>query len=131
MKKIKILVVEDEKPLLKAIETKLEKMGLSVKMARSAEDGLKCLRKIKTIHAIWLDHYLLGKKTGIDLVAECKNDPKLKNIPIFVVSNTASSDKVHEYLDFKGVKYYIKAENKLEDIINNIKDYLNNKNNLK
>lgn len=131
MKKIKILVVEDEKPLLKAIETKLEKMGLSVKVARSAEDGLKCLKKIKIIHAIWLDHYLLGKKTGIDLVTECKNDPKLKNIPIFVVSNTASSDKVHEYLDFKGVKYYIKAENKLEDIINNIKDYLNNKNNLK
>ncbi len=116
-----ILVVEDERPLLEAIRVKLELGGFNVVTARSVEEAFNHIEDIK-IDAVWLDHYLLGKDSGIDFVVRCKEtNSKYKNIPIFVVSNTASPDKVKTYIQLGVSNYYTKAEKRLEDIINDIK----------
>lgn len=120
-----ILILEDEKPLLAAIKKKLEDEGFSTVSARSVEQALDYLDQLEKIDAIWLDHYLLGKEDGLDLVAKLKEDgSKWKDLPVFVVSNTASADKVKTYLELGVEKYYTKADNKLEDIINSIKKSL-------
>ena len=120
-----VLVVEDERPLVEVIRTKLEKNGFEVVTARTAEQALNYLEDIERIDLIWLDHYLLGKEDGLDFIAKCKEDGSpCKNIPIFVVSNTASADKVQSYLRLGAIKYYIKADKRLDGIIEDIKDYL-------
>lgn len=117
-----ILVVEDERPLLEVIKTKLEKSGFSVVTARTVKQAENYLSDIKQISAVWLDHYLLGKESGLDLVAKCKAEhSKCRQIPIFVVSNTAGAEKVQEYLNLGVNKYYVKAEKRLDEIIDNIK----------
>jgi DNA-binding response OmpR family regulator len=117
-----ILVVEDEKPLLEAIKMKLEKHGFSVVTARSCEQAKNHILDIKKIDAIWVDHYLLGKENGLDFIFWCKTEMKnFKKTPIFVVSNTASSDKVKQYMMLGVKKYYVKAEKQLGDIIEEIK----------
>ncbi len=122
-----ILVVEDERPLLEAIKIKLEKSGFTVVTARSVEQTLDYLNEIHTVDAVWLDHYLLGKENGLDFVTKLKSqDGKWSNIPIFVVSNTATEDKVQAYIRFGVNKYYTKADHKLEEIINDIKSFLEN-----
>ncbi|NMC51841.1 response regulator [Candidatus Kuenenbacteria bacterium] len=126
-RKKNILVVEDEKPLQDAIRIKLEKSGFAVVTARTVEQALNYLKDIKEIDVIWLDHYLLGKEDGLDFVAEAKNRSQWKDIPIFVVSNTASADKVRSYLELGINKYYIKSEKRLDEIISDINDYLANK----
>ena len=94
-----ILVVEDEKPLQDVIRAKIETCGCAVVTARSVEQAKDYLEQGMKIDAIWLDHYLLGKETGLDLVIKMKAEgSKWKSIPIFVVSNTASEDKVKHYL---------------------------------
>jgi DNA-binding response OmpR family regulator len=67
-----ILVIEDERPLVKAIEAKLEKSGFDVVTARTVKQGLAYIDEIDSIDAVWLDHYLLGEETGLDFVAEMK-----------------------------------------------------------
>ncbi|MDP1689947.1 MAG: hypothetical protein Q8L52_01965, partial [bacterium] len=67
-----ILVIEDERPLVAAIKTKLDNAGLDVITARTIEQGLHYLEDVGTIDAIWLDHYLLGRETGLDFVAKLK-----------------------------------------------------------
>lgn len=119
-----ILVVEDEKPLLEAIRLKLEKSGLAVISTRTAEQAWNYLNDLKNIDVIWLDHYLLGTENGLDLVDRVKNNKIFKNIPIFVVSNTASTEKVQTYLNFGVNKYYTKSNYRLDQIIGDIKDYL-------
>jgi len=119
-----ILVVEDEKSLIDAISTKLEKNEFTVLKARTYEEEMFELRKNNNIGVIWLDHYLMGKKDGLDIITECKKDKSIySGIPIFVVSNTASSDKIEKYLELGAVKYYVKAEKRLEDIIKEINKY--------
>lgn len=120
-----VLVVEDERPLLEAIKIKLENSGFEVVTARSVEQALNHIEDVDNIDAIWLDHYLLGKENGLDFVAKCKaDDSKCVSIPIFVVSNTASSDKVQAYMQLGVNKYYVKAEKRLDEIIADMNDEL-------
>jgi DNA-binding response OmpR family regulator len=124
-KKINILVVEDELPLLDAIKAKLTLNGFAVVTARTAEQAYGYLKDLD-IKVLWLDHYLLGKKSGLDIVAKVKNDEKYKHIPIFVVSNTASPDKIQNYINFGVNKYYVKSNYRLDKIVEDIKEYLKN-----
>ena len=124
-KKPTVLVIEDEIPLLEAIKIKMKKKGFEVLTARSVEQALNHLKDVEGIKAVWLDHYLLGKETGLGFVANCKTEGSaFKNIPIFIVSNTASEDKIQAYLKLGVSKYYVKAEKRLDEIIEEIKKYL-------
>ena len=120
-----ILVVEDEQVLLDAIKNKLEIYGFNVVTAKSVEQAVDYLNNINKINLVWLDHYLLGTENGLDLVIKMKMDKsKWKKIPIFVVSNTATPEKITSYLGLGVDKYYTKADYKLEDIIKDINNVL-------
>ena len=117
-----ILVVEDEKPLLEAIKLKLEKRGFEVVSARSIEQAENYIHELTKVDVIWLDHYLIGKGNGLDFIAWCKgdNNEKCNLIPIFVVSNTASDDKVSSYMSLGATKFFVKSNHKLDEIITEI-----------
>jgi len=122
-----ILVVEDETPLQEAIKAKLLNSGFEVTTARTVGQALGVLEDVGGISVIWLDHYLLGKEDGLDFVAKLKNDDKWKSIPVFVVSNTASPDKVKSYISLGVSKYYTKSDYRLDQIIADIKEFLDKK----
>lgn len=115
-----VLVIEDEKLLQKAIKDKLERNGFEVVTAVEVDEALLKLKKIEKVAAVWLDHYLLGDKNGLDFVARLKKEEKWKEIPIFVVSNTASLDKIKTYLELGVKKYYVKAECRIDDVVKEI-----------
>lgn len=122
-----ILVLEDERPLMNAIKIKLEKNGFDVVSARSVKQALSYLDDIPELAAIWCDHYVLGKEDGLVFVAKLKSDNgDLRKIPIFVVSNTASDEKVKAYMHLGVDKYFVKAEHRLDEIIADIKFCLDN-----
>ena len=124
-KEKKILVVEDERPLIEAVKAKLETRGFSVVTARTVAQALVYLEELAPIDVIWLDHYLLGKEDGLDFVTKLKEPgSQWSNIPIFVVSNTAGPDKVRSYIRLGVSKYYVKAEHRLDTIITEISTFL-------
>jgi DNA-binding NtrC family response regulator len=123
-----ILVIEDERPLVKVIEAKLEKNGFDVVTARTVKQGLNYMEDLGSIDAVWLDHYLLGEETGIDFVTVVKSQgSKWSKTPIFVVSNTASNTNVQTYMRLGVTNYSVKAEHRLDDITHDVKSYLDKK----
>ena len=120
-----VLVLEDEVPLQNAIKSKLDKNGFDVVTARNVDQALNHLADIQSIDIIWLDHYLLGRDTGLDFVVKLKNDYRWKKIPIFVVSNTASADKIKAYIALGVEKYYTKSDYRLDIIIEEMKKLIN------
>lgn len=122
-----ILVIEDERPLVEVISTKLEKVGFDVITARTVDQGLHYMEEVSSIDAVWLDHYLLGEKTGLDFVAKLKSpgSPWI-NIPIFVVSNTASEGNFQSYIRLGVNLYSVKSDHRLDQITNDIKLFLEN-----
>lgn len=124
-KKKTILVIEDERPLVQVIETKLTNAGFDVLTARTVDQGLSYMEDVDSIDAVWLDHYLLGEKSGLDFVAKLKSpEKKWGKIPIFVVSNTASKDNLQSYIRLGVNKYSVKADHRLDEMTKEIKDYL-------
>lgn len=139
MKKKTILVIEDERPLLEVVNSRLvkkgfgvitarsvdevfnaglEKKGLGVIAAKSIQQALDYLKNLEQIDAIWLDHNLIGKENGFELVKKIKaNGGKWKKIPIFVVSNTEKSEVTTTYMNLGVNKYYVKSNHRLDDII--------------
>lgn len=145
-KKRTILVIEDERPLLEAINAKLEKSGFGVIAARSVEqafnakleksslgaitvrtiqEALEYLESLERVDAIWLDHHLLGKEDGLDFVKKFKaNGGKWNKIPVFVVSNAASPTTIQSYVQSGVSKYYVKSDHRLDEIIADIEAFL-------
>lgn len=116
------LVVEDERSLQQVIKMKLENSGYTVLTARSASEAIAHLSDMNTIDFVWLDHYLFGDGDGLDIVKHIRTnkDVHIAKLPIFVVSNTASKDKVDDYYAYQIDKFYIKAEHQLEEIVADI-----------
>lgn len=117
--------MEDEKPLLEVIKFKLETEGFSVVTARSISQALDYLENGIKIDAVWLDHYLFGKGNGLDFVAKLKQKGSAwKNLPIFLISNTASPEKIQLYLKLGVKKCYTKVDFTLDQIVTDIKEFL-------
>lgn len=144
-----VLVIEDERPLLEAINAKLEKSGFTVIAARSVEEAfnanlkknsagaidiesiekaLDYLEGLEKTDAVWLDHHLLGNEDGLDFVKKFKaNGGRWNKIPVFVVSNAASPKTIKAYLAAGVSKYYVKSDHRLDEIIKDIETLLNTK----
>lgn len=116
-----VLVVEDERQLANAVKEALAVHDFNVVMARTAEEGIAQLKNLKTVDAIWLDHYLMGTSNGLDFVIQIKSDPEWSKIPVFIVSNTASQQNVHSYIRLGVTNYYTKADYDIGQIINDLK----------
>ncbi|MBI3671628.1 response regulator [Candidatus Azambacteria bacterium] len=118
-----ILVLEDESSLVDMISSKLKLEGFDVVVSATVDGGLKDMEE-KKIDFIWLDHYLIGSKDGVEFTTVVKKNDKWKNIPIFVVSNTASMDKIKAYKELGVTRYYVKSDHRIDDIIGDIKNIL-------
>ncbi len=119
-----ILVVEDEISLQRAIKRKLRDHNFQVVTARKMKEAWSLLTELERVDVIWLDHYLLGNKNGLDFVVKIKEHSQYKKIPIFVVSNTAGADKIKSYIKLGIKKYYTKSNFGLGEIINDLEEQL-------
>lgn len=123
-----VLVIEDERPLLSVIKKKLENAGYDVVTSRSVDQAISYLHDGVHIDLIWLDHYLFGNKDGLDFLNEIKKPGSdWSTIPILVVTNTATMDKKHSYINFGVEKYYAKVDFRLDEIINDVNKLLKGK----
>ena len=112
-----VMVVEDEELLLKAATKKLELAGITVLACPTGEAALEFVKKLDSApDAIWLDYYLKDMN-GLAFMQAIKANPKWAEIPVIVVSNSASPDKVHNMLALGVHKYILKAQYRLDEII--------------
>ncbi|HRJ06493.1 MAG TPA: response regulator [Candidatus Saccharibacteria bacterium] len=120
-----IMVVEDENLLLQAITKKLKLSGMDVLSCASGQQAVDYLNNLDELpDAVWLDYYLKDMN-GLAFMQELKLNPKWENIPVVVVSNSASPEKVNNMLALGARKYILKAEYRLDEIIEMIKQLIN------
>ncbi|HBC72547.1 TPA: hypothetical protein DCZ90_01890 [Candidatus Amesbacteria bacterium] len=112
-----ILVLEDEELLLTAVTRKLELAGKRVIACASGKQALDTLTESETVpDLIWLDYYLKDMN-GLEFMQKMKENPKWENIPVLVVSNSASPDKVTKMMGMGVKKYVLKAAHRLDELV--------------
>ena len=88
----KILIIEDDPDAVIYYTTVLEDLGVE---CISAGDGVAGLEKLKSEHPdlVLLD-LMMPKKGGVKVFDEVKEDPELRQIPIFVISGATQATGV-------------------------------------
>jgi DNA-binding response OmpR family regulator len=123
MNKKVILIIEDEKPLLNAMEKKMEDHGYEVFKATNGEEGLKLVNKEK-IDLILLD-LILPKIPGEQILKDMNETGLIKKVPVVVVSNKADEANALNCLKtWHATDYLIKSDNTLEKIIEKVNKIL-------
>lgn len=119
-----IMVVEDENLLLQAITKKLKLSNIDVLSCASGQQAVDYLNNVDELpDAVWLDYYLKDMN-GLAFMQELKAKKEWADIPVLVVSNSASPDKVSNMLGLGAKKYILKAEYRLDEIIEMLRDFI-------
>jgi DNA-binding response OmpR family regulator len=118
----KILFVEDEPSLQKAISEVLIQEGYKVLTAADGEEGLKIAISEKP-NLILLD-LILPKKDGFEVLKELKADAGMKDIPVIVLTNLEGVGDVEKALTLGATTYLVKANYDLEDVLKTVKSQI-------
>ncbi|MEI7890836.1 MAG: response regulator [bacterium] len=116
----RILILEDEKPMLKALTIKLESESLDVVGVSDASDFFQKIEEEK-FDLILLDLMLPGM-SGFDVLEKLK-EGDIKT-PVIIASNLGQKDDKKRALDLGAVEYLVKSETSLTDIVKIVKNFL-------
>ncbi len=121
-KEKKILIIEDDKSLSKAISDKLKRESFKVFTAFDGQEGLKVAMNQKP-DLILLD-IIMPIMDGLTALNRIREDEWGKNIPIIILTNLSAGEEVNEAMQ-KGVYDFLTKSNwKLSDVIELIKNKL-------
>lgn len=123
----KILIMEDDKILQKMYQDKFSSTDHEIIVASDGEEGLEKVRNEKP-DFILLD-LMMPKLSGIQVLKELKTNLETKDIPVAILSVIPEDDSMlegNEELLKKVVAYYRKDESNPSEIIERVKEYLNN-----
>ena len=121
MDKIKILVVDDEKLIVKGIRFSLEQDGMEVDCAYDGEEALRMARE-KEYDIILLD-VMLPDESGYDIVRKLRKRPATQDIPIIMVTAKTTEMDMIKGLD-GGADDYIKKPFSIMELITRVKALL-------
>lgn len=119
----KILIIEDDLVLQKALNEYLSAEGFEVKQAGDGELGTTMALTEKP-DLILLD-LVLPKKDGYEVLKEVRANENSKHTPIVLLTNLGSVADVEKALELGATTYLVKADYKLEEITAKVKEILN------
>lgn len=122
MAKKKVLIIEDERPIAKALELKLGNAGFEVEVLFNGEDAIKSIKKDK-FDIILLD-LVLPKIDGFGVLAEIKGEMKIST-PVIVLSNLSQEDDVKRVKGLGADEYFIKSNTPIADIVDLVNKFFN------
>lgn len=116
----KILIAEDDRPIAKALQLKLQHSGFEVQIVNDGEEAMEAMEKEK--FAMVLLDLMMPKKDGFVFLAELK--AKKDKTPVIILSNLSQDGDIQKTKDLGAIGYFVKSNTPLVDIVANIKKIL-------
>lgn len=113
----RILIAEDEKPMAKALEMKLNNVGFEAKAVFNGEEALEELQK-NNYDLLLLD-LMMPKKDGFDVLTEMR-DKKIK-VPTIVSTNLSQESDVEKAKSLGAVDYFVKSDTPITEVVEHVK----------
>ena len=117
----KIIVIEDEQILLRALNVELLSQGFEVLSAKDGESGLKLI--IQELPQLVLLDLILPKLHGFEVLKALKENESTKDIPVIILSNLGQDSDIKKANELGAADYFVKAStdlSRLSNIINTI-----------
>jgi CheY-like chemotaxis protein len=115
-----IMVVDDEDVLVDMVASLIEDLGMRAIVATNGREALTSLHQMQGAPALILSDIMMPQMNGIELASAVKHDPRLKDVPVILMSaagcpiGTSSADGfIHKPFDLNllldVIERYIKA----------------------
>lgn len=111
----KILIIDDDKMFLKVVNDWFAFKGFEVVITSDDKEAFSILNK-ENIDAILLD-VMMQPLSGLDILAILKRDPKLKDIPVFMLSQLGEEDYMESAKELGAEDYLIKSDFSLKELL--------------
>lgn len=117
-----VFVVEDDLFLIQAYQVKLEKEKFEVWIATNGKEALSFLEK-EPPSVVLLDLLLPGLN-GFEFLSVLRKNERWKSVPVLILSNLSQPENIKIAKDLGAAEYIVKAETKINDVMEKIKRYL-------
>lgn len=118
----KILIVEDDVTLSKAISYEFEQQNFDVFLAANGEEGLKAAEL--NAPDIILSDINMPKMDGMTMLKEMRKTDWGTDIPVIMLTNLSDEQRVLEALSQKAFYYLVKSDWDLSQIVEKVKEKL-------
>ena len=115
----KILIVEDEQPLAKALASGLDGKEFEVLIAGDGEEGLRTALEQKP-NLILLDLFM-PKMDGISMLKKLREDEWGKKVKVIILTNLEDRDKLAAAVENRVYDYMIKTNWNISDVLKKIR----------
>jgi CheY-like chemotaxis protein len=120
-----VFIVEDDTFLVRAYEVMLSSQGFNVTVVSNGQDVLEKLKAGEKPAVLLLD-LMLPKLSGFEVLEQMQQDPKMKEIPVIVLSNLGQPDDIDRAKALGAKDYFVKADTPLEKVVQVIRKYTEN-----
>jgi len=121
VKSYKVLIVEDELKLQKAIGDKVQREGWQSIVASNGEEGLRAVMQEQP-DIVLLD-IILPIMDGLTMLKELR---KISDVPVLILTNLYDEKKLIESFRAGSYDYLVKSNYSLNEVIEKIKEALEN-----
>ena len=119
---MKILVVDDESTILELAEELLTSAGYHVLKAQDGEQAL--LLALKQHPDLIILDLMLPKKTGFQVIREIREDPRVRDIPILILSALVSGDYTDPAIRVLDVAGFIDKTESVTSLVSRVQEIL-------
>lgn len=123
LKRIRVLIIEDTKDIIDLYTTRFDNEGFDYKVAENGAWGLKVAQE-EPWDIILLD-IMMPAINGIEALRTLRATPKLKNIPIIVLSNSIDEAEMADVRKSGANDVFLKARVTPSQIVNRIREFIN------
>ena len=117
-----ILLIDNDPFLIDIYASQLKKTGYKIELASDGEIALSKIKELKP-DLLVLD-IILPKVDGWEFLKTIRQDTRLKQLKVVILSNLGQKEEVEKGFDFGAVRYFIKAEYTPKEVVEEIKKIL-------
>jgi DNA-binding response OmpR family regulator len=118
----RILLVEDEPAIARAMADKLTNEGFTVLRASDGEDGLA--QALKEHPDLILLDIVMPKMDGMTMLNQLRKDDWGKNAKIIFLTNLSEMEAVQKATELGVFDYIVKSDWKLSDVVKKVREKL-------
>lgn len=119
----KVLIIDDDPLLLTMYEQKFRRDGYEVATALTGGEGLAKIRE-ENPTVVLLD-IMMPKISGLEVLEAMKKDPKIRDIPVILLTNLARGEEdIERGLELGAIAYLVKNQTRPSQVVAKVKELL-------
>ncbi len=117
-------MAEDDPLMSRMYERAFRLGGHELTMAHDGEEAIDLLQKMEEKPTVILLDIMMPKTNGFDVLRKVKEDEKLKNIPVIMLTNLAGDSDAEKALSLGAVLYLIKSQYDPKEIVAKVREII-------